>query len=1235
METPPPRRNLDQLQRQPFPPPQTLLRDSVDDDANPPVLLLTCQIPLLLRESRGDSTRTSSPSSIAVAPSPALLCSETTTLTTLNFLLTTGGSRALPPSLHISSQCLQGLSSSPRITTLPAIDPEIVEEFKLTYDSTACSSLKDLIRVISTAVTTTPPPYPLPHDLITTIQAFLDRHIDDDDNDQQRLNDELLTIHSSKVHGYKDRQLTFIAILGELKPALRGGDRLKVWWDCILEPIMQNLESTKSAVTDARQLVLKMLVYDEDDDIHGDLKDVSDIFTNLLFQKYISMSHLHSDEPSENNPNGEENRFMCANVEEILLAFGKRRAKSFLMAADSYLVNKDTRLQILGLLCSFVKMQGPHLYMILQTPVLDHLLLCLQMDTSTTVVSLALTTLIMFMPHIPNALATYLPRLFAIYGRLLCWDHYGSPADKHESYLEDSTAQSALSFGDSEWQKCESSFPTATSNPPDVGELFTFLYGMYPLNFMGFIKEPYKCLDKELIQGFEDIEFDDHLIRQRSEPHRQRHILHGNFFTLTEEKELTDKARWMKSEPADVVAQCVGLIVPTTYTYEEPAAHSDIPGALVPTEEIPMESLLGEGSQRDTSEDEGIGMDNTRLRVRSSENDRSSRGSTPGVKPVDGTDLDSPTLPPAGPLPPIPNFSQERLQDMMQLHGTLNSGKVNGSAASLAGALAAHDPSSPRLKAYVQSLSLNNRVHSPALKPAATDAQGTIAYLQRENILLKNDLNFERYLKQQHLAHIGSLQRKHIKDASIEAETNNLINTNKVLKRKIEEAAKAYQKLREEGTKTKLDARKWEAELNNRIQKLREEKKVWKEEEESVKAALAGARAEATQLRKLVVESEAKELQSRQRMQAIESSLSELEALKSQNDQLNKRLKEFKYTEESIEVYKEIEKAANAQVDKIKLRLKARESEREKMKRAYEERIGELQTKLSQAQDERNQNPSPAMQSMIDSALHANASHLASMKKAYNQLLMRFTELEIKYIELQAANELDKLPHNRNLNQQPQQSYAETPILHIETEPTSNYTPQVRDNRMIDRDFSGQKHIMEPNSNKAVRQYQQEYSQPGPSREVSYIPHSSYQSPNLSQFPTPQPIDRRPSPVHRQLHNIQTHAPYNSGMSSGDDMSPSVYSPPPQSHARPSLAPSSSVVSHDDTISLSNSFTSTGSGKDKRPKIKPQSEIRVRGRGGVQNIGKKEREKEERDREKKEKKEKKSKLVSGFRGFSS
>ena len=99
--------------------------------------------------------------------------------------------------------------------------------------------------------------------------------------------------------------------------------------------------------------------------------------------------------------------------------------QAFLEKVDAFIVQKEYRLQVLGLLCSYVRLQGPHLYQVLQTPLLDHLLQCLENDSSTTVISLALTVLIMFMPHLCNSLAAYLPRLFIVYTRVLCWDKFG------------------------------------------------------------------------------------------------------------------------------------------------------------------------------------------------------------------------------------------------------------------------------------------------------------------------------------------------------------------------------------------------------------------------------------------------------------------------------------------------------------------------------------------------------------------------------------------------------------------------------------------------------------------------------------------------------------------------------------------------------------------------------------------------------------------------------------------
>lgn len=632
---------------------------------------------------------------------------------------------------------------------------------------------------------------------------------------------------------------------------------------------------------------------------------------------------------------------------------------------DIFVVQKEFRLQALGLLCSFVRLQGPHLYQVLHTPLFEHLLQCLQIDTSTTVISLALTILIMFMPHICNSLAKYLPQLFFIYTRVLCWDKYGvvrleeikaphSTGGKETHRAETPGSGKEDSAGHI-WHKLDSSFETATSTTPDVSDFFTFLYGLYPINLVTFIREPYKYLERSDYRDIEDLDLDEETIRIRTEQYRQRHTLHPNFLNLTLDSELTDQTRWMKVEPADVTALCIGLMTSNMQLSREEDEHfeqegfgSIIPESLIPTEDIPMESLLSadedqlddfaglyapEGSYaRKTTQGtiEATGLSRRTPPGRSFSN-------SPAGKTQDTKVPDSPTLPAQ-----VGRSSLEdpRVQSMLQLQETLRTAP-HGQGRNESTISLSHGGSngyvsvtaSPRLDAYVHSLSQNHIPRSPAIRPAASDAQATVAFLQREVMLLKNDLNFERYLKQQHLSHIGHLQRKHIKESAAEAETQNLIYTNKALKAKLEEAKKAYLRSKSEALAQKNQSKKWEADLNSKIRALREEQRVWKAEEEAVKRALETAQRDVEHLRRLVAESEAKELLTRQRMKTLETNLEMLEKYKEINAQLRNRLLEYESRQEDFEMSKHNEESAVAQSDRFKLRLQAQQQEKEKMKR--------------------------------------------------------------------------------------------------------------------------------------------------------------------------------------------------------------------------------------------------------------------------------------------------------------
>lgn len=635
--------------------------------------------------------------------------------------------------------------------------------------------------------------------------------------------------------------------------------------------------------------------------------------------------------------------------------------QAFLLQIDKIIVQKAYRLQILALLCGFVRLQGPHLYQILETPLLDHLLQCLENDTSTTVISLALTALVMFMPHLCNYLADYLPRLFVVYTRVICWDKFGGErweetkfSGSRDSYSRAGTPQPLESLervSKDGWQKLDSSFEAATSSTPEVSEYFSFLYGLYPINFVSFIREPYKFLERADYKGVDLLDIEEETIRQRSEPYRQLHTLHPNFLTLTAETELSDKSRWMKVEPADVTAQCVGLRsnnLPTDFGLPRRKPRESRNPAFVPTQEIPSDALLGMAEYENTGNGESNWRESaeTILQVPPPGEVRGlfqpaisllSTGSSPPLR--DLRSPDSPTIP----ATLTPSECEEQLQDMLDLQEQVRASLLNTPDSPSGPPPSTLPPApppeytegvaaSPRLDAYVQHLH-NSSPRSPAIKAINANDQRPVSYLQRELMLVQNDLNFERYLKQQHLAHIGHLQRKHIKESTAEAETQNLINTNKTLKVKLEDAKKALATARQENLKRQNQSKKWEAELSAKIRTLREEQKAWRQDEEATKQALQTAHEEADHLRKLLSESEAGGLQSRQKLQSVAAETEEVDKMRSIVDHLSMKLTEFESRSDEFELQRHNEQTAISQVERMKIRLQSREQELQKQKR--------------------------------------------------------------------------------------------------------------------------------------------------------------------------------------------------------------------------------------------------------------------------------------------------------------
>lgn len=833
-----------------------------------------------------------------------------------------------------------------------------------------------------------------------------------------------------------------------------------------------------------------------------------------------------------------------------------------------------------------------------------------------------MTALVMFLPHIPSDLAAHLPALFNIYSRMLFWDRERRATTESAVTDEDDEKGETSSPEDkNSWSKLSYLLESDDETVPELLHYFTFLYGLYPINFMSYIRKPQKYLRHANFPGADDLDVQPTEIRQRSEPFRQVHLLHPNFYEMTIESELTDNNRWMRSEAADVVAECMALYSPgeeghllATRSRGSNASkkvdlNADVPEQPLLEHEAATPFQSRHTSWRNTSSTMVASPDgcrNSGLHRKASQTSQSmpSIVDSPSIRPMG----DSPTLPPHI----INSVSHPQLQDMLNsqrsTRGSMYQALTNDSVASLA-LSQNHQDNSAHVDAYLQSLARDPAPRSPSLRPSTNDPGLKVAYLHREIQLLRNDLNFERYLKQQHLSHIGQLRRKQIREARVEAETQNLLNSNRSLKSKLEEAKRLNAQMKKEGEKSKSHSRKWETDLSAKLRVLKDEQKKWTLEKDELNRELGVLRDDAFQLRQLVVASEAKDLASQQKVQSIESNLDELERLRAEVEKLTLALRTYEAGETEAVQAREREEDALKQVAILTLKLRARDEELNKHKAAFEAELQSLRTqsKGEITGNDRKKNRDLS-QDMIDSALAVSRNRIIEVQKAHNHLLKRYNELHSAYLELKEARDHDEVENDDSLLG----GGAARPYLQTsQTFRAQSPTPMIGD---------------------GIRRRNHTFS------ETEFDSHHASASPsNLPARParldtsfTPTGQDSR-SPVGG--NGGLFHSPFGSGNGFG--------------------AGRGSVDS--ESLSLD------GQGNPK-PKIKPQSDVRIYGRGkrppslrlcdedrplkavlmngigGVQNIGKKEKDKKDKGKEKEKDKEstegkKKSAGIRGIRGF--
>ncbi|KAK4165868.1 tuberous sclerosis 1 protein [Cladorrhinum sp. PSN259] len=856
---------------------------------------------------------------------------------------------------------------------------------------TSSGSSKDLLKAVGGFILS--PTIPLPAELAAIISSYIEKHERADENAGEKLNDELISIWEKTVISHPERYAAFLAILRELRPVLRSPTRIFKWWERLLDPLLEHVAREKGLAREVLEHTLDVLFVD---DSSNDTTEWSEAGLAPLVGRMMQRWMEVCETPDLAQPMNDLKERM---IKQALMAFGKKDPKSFMTVLDSFVVKSRHRTSALCLLGDFVSSQPPHLHLILQTPLFGNILQSLQRDQSTTTITMALSSLMMIMPHIPSSLVQFLPILFNIYARLLFWDR--------NSYFSEVHAE--LGFepapGEVRWDKVLLDPDNDGATIPYLTNYFTMLYGLYPINFLDYIRKPHRYLRHA--NHADDIDVEATEIRDRSDRFRKQHLLHPNFYNLTIESEKTDLSRWIKSEAAEVLADCMALhIEPRHSPIDFPSAPSIPRGAgSIFSEGFDPEHgdmpLLGTPNNsslhRPVSIDSPtLGPLNSRLDIGDLQSGRASPSGYDTSEPKSRGGGDSPTLPPQL----APSASHSRLQDLIHSNKAIRSGLhqtlTNDSVPSL-----------------LLSPQENGAEKSPGVVPfpqsslqqggTGVEAGDPVSLLYHQRLLLLNDLQYERFIKQQHMDHMGELRRKQVKVAATEAETQNLVMANRSLKQRMDDAKRSEAQIKKEFDHRRTMAKKWENDLTNKLQALRDEKKKWGLESTELKQQLEKARAECESLKRIVDETEKKMVESEQNLVAVDISTETIEKLKAEIARLSESEHAFQGKQLNMESAMQEAAAIEARAQQTLTDIAAMEGQFQQERRRYGAEIDALKAQVGEAKREKERQPSGIVAAGYENALAAARAKNTDIQKQYSALMKKYTDLQAELLNVQSA----------------------------------------------------------------------------------------------------------------------------------------------------------------------------------------------------------------------------------------
>ncbi|KAG2349670.1 hypothetical protein BDR05DRAFT_955547 [Suillus weaverae] len=641
-----------------------------------------------------------------------------------------------------------------------------------------------------------------------------------------RLEEELQSFHSDTItHNSLQHTEVLLAILCRLRPLLTSISLISTWFDLVLRPALREPRLSTPAVNHAKELIISAA--DRTDEKYPE--KVAE-FRRRLLDLYVLDAYNEGSgddllEWAELDQEQREKRSLWKfNLEDVLVKSGLRRPQDFMSAINYSFATPSSRLQLLILLNRYTS--EPSFQSLAAAladhPLLDSLLNSLLLDNSSTVCTIGLTVIVKLLPIFAvkacEELKIMLPRLLAILARIICWKERFVPKPVFKEGAEDTDESSA--DGDAEasayneftassnlplrpelgWERLELMFNTASSAPPP-GIYFSCLYYLFPCNLLRFLHGPSaymndRCYESPFSISWEDA-LDEDNIRSKSESLLRGRIVNARVIWGDWTKELTEPDTWANYSVSRIASECTMLDVRNT--------------AL--------------GSKQFSA---GIASAATELSLLES------------TTISDGDTSTAPTPHPGYAELPAAR-SRVSLETMITASVALKSNldvEIEAPTAAWSSLLFPTGRNSPTKRTF-DSPSEPNTYNQQLPSHVAQAISG----LQREVLLLRNELNFELWLSRENVKHIGRLYQDRILSKNAEVEQQGLFNKLRHYRAEVQRLDRQLRDHREQSSSAKNKYADWNTELQNKLKEFREEKKAWVSEAASLRTAEKEAQA--------------------------------------------------------------------------------------------------------------------------------------------------------------------------------------------------------------------------------------------------------------------------------------------------------------------------------------------------------------------------------------------------------